>query len=368
MSKSSIFKTLLSTGIAIFCFAVSATAQTTHTVKQGETLFSIAQEYNVNVQQVREWNNLESNELSVGQTLKIENSASDAGIIHTVEPKETLFSISKQYNVQIAEIKRWNDLDGNNLTKGQKLTIYPSQSADQEEKSIVVDQETKRNTYYTVKNNDSLYRIAKEHDMTVEELKALNDLSSNNIRVGQQLTVRGEPAPPPSVLVSDKIPTSPQGKFVVHKVADDISLEELLDKFQMAEEEFRALNPSITDSTFQTGQKLTILAPPSRTYKNPYVSKDNMQDLGSVHVSRYSENDRANSTTSGDLYNPDALTAAHSNISLGTIIFVQNQENQKGIYVRINDRTSGDRLKLSSAAWQALGFSGPNPSVTIYQD
>lgn len=369
MSTSSFFKTILSIGVAVFCFAVSAVAQTTHTVKQGETLFSIAQQYDVEVQQVRKWNNLEGNELSIGQTLKIESPSTEEATTHTVEPKETLFSISKQYNVQIAEIKRWNDLDGSNLSTGQKLIIYPSESANQEEESIVVDQKTQQNSYYIVKNNDSLYRIARQHDMTVEELKTLNDLTSNNIRVGQRLTVRGDPAPPPSVSESEEIPTSPQGKFVVHKISDgSVSLKEVLKKFQMDKEEFRALNPGVTDSVFRSGKKLTMLAPPSKTYNNPYVSNAEMQDLGSVSASKYSENDRATPTTSGELYNPDALTAAHSSISLGSIVFIQNQENQKGVYARINDRNSGSRIKLSSAAWQALDFSSKNPAVTIYQD
>jgi len=93
-----------------------------------------------------------------------------------------------------------------------------------------------------------------------------------------------------------------------------------------------------------------------------------LQDLGSTTVTKYSNSERAKPTTSGELYNPKALTAAHSNISLGSIIFIKNPTNQKGIYVRINDRNSGNGLKLSSAAWQALDFDNSSPKVTIYQD
>lgn len=361
----------------LFCFAISAVAQTTHTVEEGETLFNIAQQYNVEVQKMREWNNLEDNELTVGQTLRIENTPSDEesspseedAVIHIVEPQETLFSISKQYNVRIAELKNWNDLEGNNLSTGQELTIYPSETADQNEESIVVEQETRQNSYYVVKSGDTLYRIAQQHGMSVDELKSLNDLSSNSISIGQQLTVRGSSAPPPSVAESEDIATSPQGKFVVHEVSESsVPMAELLEKFQMDRKELKALNPGISDSVFRSGQKITVLAPPSRNYENPYVSNSKMQDLGSVSASVYSEDDHATPTTSGDLYNPDALTAAHANISLGSVVFVQNQENQKGVYVRINDRYSGEGIKLSSAAWQALDLSDNNPEVTIYQN
>lgn len=340
----------------------------THTVKQGETLFSIAQQYDIEVEQIREWNNLRGNELSVGQTLLVSTPTSDSAITHTVQRQETLFSISKQYNVSIAEIKSWNNLSGNNLKVGQELTIYPSETNNQEQQSLVVSNETQRNSYYTVKSGDSLYKIAKEHDMTVDQLKSLNNLTSNTIRVGQQLTVRSKATPPPSV-VDDDIKSSPQGKFMTHTVSGgNKSLQDILNSFRMDEQEFRALNPSIDGNKIKNGSKITVLAPPSRTYKNPYLMSSSLQDLGSTAVSQYSKSERGNPTTNGELHNPDDLTAAHSNISLGSIIYIKNNDNDRGVYVRINDRHSGNGLKLSSAAWQTLNFTGNLPTVTIYQN
>lgn len=355
--------------VGLFCLTTSAFAQdATHTVKQGETLFSIAREYDVDVQKVQEWNNLGGNELSVGQTLLIKEPSSDTAITHTVQSQETLFSISKQYNVSIAEIQNWNELSNNNVEVGQKLTIYPSEASNQQQQSLVVENETERNSYYTVKSGDSLYRIAEEHDMSVDELKSLNDLSSDNISVGQRLTVRGKATPPPSV-ADDDIESSPQGKFMVHTVSGGTkSLQDLLNKFRMDEQEFRALNPSADEDRFDEGTKVTVLAPPTRTYKNPYLSDTDMEDLGATSVSQYGKGERGKSTTSGELYNPNELTAAHPNISLGSIIFIQNQDNGNGVYVRINDRNSGNGLKLSSAAWNNLAFSGDMPTVTIFQN
>ncbi len=359
--------------VLLFILLVGLTTLTvaqsqTHTVKQGETLFSIAQQYDIEVEQIREWNNLRGNELSVGQTLLVSTPSSDSAITHTVQRQETLFSISKQYNVSIAEIKSWNNLSNNNLQVGQELTIYPSESNNQEQQSLVVKKEAQRNSYYTVKSGDSLYKIAKQHDMTVEGLKSLNNLTSNTIRVGQQLTVRSKPAPPPSVADND-IESSPQGKFMVHTVSGNTkSLQDLLNKFRMDEQEFRALNPSVEKNRFEEGNEVTVLAPPTRTYKNPYLKSSSMQDLGSTPVSQYGKSERGNPTTNGELYNPNDLTAAHSNISLGSIIYIENNDNNRGAYVRINDRHSGNGLKLSSAAWRTLNFSSNLPTVTIYQN
>lgn len=358
-----------STGVlALFsCLTFAAGAQnTTHTVEKGETLFSIANKYDVNVQQLKEWNNIDANNLSIGDSLVIKQPADEEAIKHTVEKQETLFSISKQHNVSIAEIKEWNNLSTNNVEVGQELIIYPSSSAERIDQPIVVDSQAESNTYYMVKSGDSLYRIAEQHDMTVDELKALNNLSNNNIRVGQQLTVRDDSAPPS---VASSVESSPQGKFVNYEISGEpISREELLEKFQMDEEEFSALNPNANSSTFQPGRELTLLAPPSKNYQNPYLSNRNLQDLGTAVVSQYRPSEKAQPTTSGDLYNPNALTAAHSNISLGTVIFIENPENKKGTYVRVNDRSSGNGLKLSAAAWNLLDFNSSSPKVTIYQN
>jgi LysM repeat protein len=365
-------KTVFFTFLFIIAMGLSAQAQQkTHTVQSGETLFSIAQEYEITVQKLREWNDLQNNQLTIGQTLIVQSAEQESAISHTVEPQETLFSISKQYGVSIAELKSWNDLSSNNLDVGQELIIYPGEDSGEEtgsesENSIVVSSDTQQNTYYTVKSGDTLYKIARSHNMTLEELKELNDLQSNTISIGQQLTVR-ERSAPPSVAES-VTESSPQGKFVTYRVSERQNLESILNKFQMDEQEFRTLNPDVSSTTFQIGQKFTVLAPATKSYSNPYKTGANLKDLGETPVSKYGSSEEGQTTTSGELFVPEELTAAHSNIALGTIIFVENPANGKGIYLRINDRVSSNSLKLSEGAWQALNFSSSSPRVKIYQD
>jgi rare lipoprotein A (peptidoglycan hydrolase) len=67
------------------------------------------------------------------------------------------------------------------------------------------------------------------------------------------------------------------------------------------------------------------------------------------------------------LYNPEALTAAHSNITIGSILFVENSKTGKGIFVRINDRITESGLKLSQEAYRILELESENdPFVNIY--
>ncbi|MDX1638768.1 MAG: LysM peptidoglycan-binding domain-containing protein [Balneolaceae bacterium] len=357
-------------------FGISAIAQveTTHTVKAGETLFSISKQYDVSVDKLREWNNLSSDQLRVGQRLVVDRQeqSQENRIIHKVQPRETLFSISKQYGVSITEIKQWNSLQENALAVGQELTIYrPDRQQqnlpDSAGTSLVVNTPTRSNTYYTVKSGDTLYEIARDHNMTLSELKSLNDLTSNTIRIGQRLTVRKVSQAAPSVAESAEEST-PQGAFVVHRVAQGTTLRDLLRRYNMTEAEFRALNPDISTS-LRSGQRVTVLLPPSRNYQNPYLVQSNMKSLGQTPVTRYGPDESGTTTTSGELYNPGSLTAAHANIALGNVIFIRNPTNQKGIFVRINDRFTGEGLKLSQAALRALDLDpSASASVNMYQD
>jgi LysM repeat protein len=112
----------------------------THKVAEKETLYSISRIYNVTVDEIKQWNNLSSNDLALGQVLVVKKSGGTASTtiastaiiqpatqkgVHKVEAKETLFSISRQYNVSVDDIKKWNNLEGNELKLDQLLFVAP---------------------------------------------------------------------------------------------------------------------------------------------------------------------------------------------------------------------------------------------------
>jgi LysM repeat protein len=203
--------------------------------------------------------------------------------------------------------------------------------------------------------------------MTIDQLKELNNLSSNNLRIGQRLAVKSVNIAPVVSEFSNE--SSPQGKFALYTLKNSDNLNSVLDRFEMTQPELKALNPQIDVTNLKLAKNITVLLPPSKSFANPYLEKADLQDLGSVSVMVYSDSDKGNATTNGELYNPDNLTAAHSNISIGSIIFVENPENGKGIYVRINDRITNSGLKLSHTAFRILGLVPNQPqSVSIYTD
>ena len=294
---------------------------------------------------------------------------------YTVGTGETLYSISKTLNVTVTELQAWNNLTDNNLSIGQELIYYTANPTEADTldldagPSLVNISTPQENVFYIVKSGDTLSKIARDHNMSVTELKELNELNSDLISIGQRLSVRklvNSVAPSASEFSEE---SEPQGSFAVYTVERGESMSSIMQKFRMTERELRELNPEVNVASIDRGQKITVLLPPSRDYENPYLAKANLQDLGEVTVNRYSPDDVGNTTTSGELYNPSELTAAHSNIALGSIIFIENPDTQQGIYVRINDRITGNGLKLSDLAFRILSLSNSsNPSVTIYTD
>ncbi len=96
--------------------------------------------YGVSIEEIKEWNNLTSNSLSLGQELVIRKTDSQPGTVspttvnaemnqqkgvHQVASKETMFSISKQYNITVDDLRRWNNIEGNELKIGQLLFVAP---------------------------------------------------------------------------------------------------------------------------------------------------------------------------------------------------------------------------------------------------
>ncbi len=301
---------------------------------------------------------------------------------YTVKSGDTFFSISKRLNVSVTELKQWNNVSSNNLSIGQKLVYYiieepstpnpstePSTATEalMDTTSLIHAKPDATNSYYLVKSGDTLYKIARENNMSLSELRAINNLTSDNLRIGQRLAIKSVSVAP---VVSDfSNESSSQGSFVLYTLSKKDNLNTLLTKFKMTEAELQALNPEIDVHKLNLAKKITVLAPPSKNFANPYLKNAKLQDLGTIDVHVYDEDSKGQTTTNGELYNPNELTAAHSNISLGSIIFVENTKTGQGIYVRINDRITGSGLKLSNSAFRILGFDNNQQSTaTIYTD
>lgn len=165
-----------------------------YVVKKGDSLYSIANKNNITVDELKKINNLTSNMLSVGQVLKLPTQDKVEEIaMYTVQKGDSLYSIAKKFGITVDEIKSLNNLTSNNLAIGEQLMIKSStgdEPINPEEECIGTGYVEPQYVIYTVRKGDSLYTIAKKYNTSVDNIKSLNNLTSNNLFIGQQLKIK----------------------------------------------------------------------------------------------------------------------------------------------------------------------------------
>ncbi|MBO0438716.1 LysM peptidoglycan-binding domain-containing protein [Vagococcus fluvialis] len=232
-----------------------------HTVKSGDTLSGIAWKYGVTVAQLKQWNNLKSDIIYVGQTLIVKGGTTNGSssnqsqgsqnnnsstTTHTVRRGDTLYGISLRYGVSVNEIKQKNNLTSDMIYIGQTLAISgSSQSGNKTNTQQTVS--TGTSSTYTVKSGDSLYKIASQHNITVDQLKKENNLSGDMIYVGQTLRIPGKSAQAPVQTNKNKR----------HKVVSGDSLWSLSNKYGASVKQIKAWN-NLTSDVIYTGQNLRV--------------------------------------------------------------------------------------------------------------
>jgi len=149
-----------------------------YVVKRGDTLYSIASSNGVTVDELKRINNLTSNILNIGQRLVIPNRVDilqEDYTIYTVKPGDTLYKIARDFDVSVEELLTLNKLNSTGLSIGQQLLI-PTNGI---QIVGVVD--------YTIKQGDTLWKIANNCNVTVDDIVKLNNLSSTIIYPGQTI-------------------------------------------------------------------------------------------------------------------------------------------------------------------------------------
>lgn len=225
-----------------------------YTVQKGDSLWSIANKYNVTVDDLIETNNLSSNNLQVGQVLRIPNKTTPPNentIIYTVQRGDSLWSIASEYGVTVDIIKELNNLTSNTLQIGQQLVI-PSQSGDEPGNEVL----------YTVESGDSLWSIANKYGVSVQLIKDLNNLTSDTLQIGQQLLI---PSPDGST----------PGNEIIYTVKKGDSLWTIAQQYNTTIADIKALN-NLTSNVLSIGQQLLIPNTSSDSGSNSGPSGENI--------------------------------------------------------------------------------------------
>ena len=206
----------------------------TYVVQKGDSLYSIANKLGTTVSELKKENNLTTNTLQIGEVLRIPTKEIYEGEenVYIVQKGDTLYSIAAANNTTVDELKKANNLTSNILSTGQLLKIP----------SALLPEST-----YIVKKGDSLYSIANKYNTTVDELKRINNLTSNILSIGQVLKL-------PSDKVSD---VEKEENTISYTVQKGDSLYSIARKYSTTIDKIKDLN-NLTTNLLSIGQVLLI--------------------------------------------------------------------------------------------------------------
>ncbi|MEH7336182.1 LysM peptidoglycan-binding domain-containing protein [Neobacillus drentensis] len=283
--KKTIVRTLSTAALFSTLFAGSALADT-YKVQKGDTLSKIASKYNTSVQDIKTLNSLKSDNIYENQTLIISaEPQAPQTTTYTVVKGDALIKIANRYNVTVGDLKQWNNLDSNIIYVGQVLKVSaPNQTTEAPKPATpapapVPQPSTTTTSEYTVKSGDSLSKIGVQFGMTVAQLKTLNNLKSDMIYIGQKLKVTGaqtSTTTPPATKPATPAPTTPAPSTVSeYTVISGDTLGKIAGQFNMTVQNLKSLN-GLTSDRIYVGQKLKVSGQqPSTTTQQPsdYAAK-----------------------------------------------------------------------------------------------
>lgn len=309
-------------------------------VEPKETLYGIANKYNTSVAELVQYNPQTETGLKVGDVLAIPYKASHSGLrYHVVEKSETLFSISRLYNISVDELKSWNTLSDNAINVGDKLRVSAPRSEATGKEVVVNQQEQSKPVNYagkivhSVKEKETLYSLARMYDTTVEKIREWNSLSGNELSVGQKLIVGTTNALPDNkrIMRGNNAGAERRRRDYAYN-SDPMAISQIGDPTQ---EDLQGAAPELDGSVVR---KITELG----------MAEGITDDL-----------------------NTKKYLALHRTAPIGTIMQVHNEMNNLSVFVRIvgklpevaeNDKVI---IKISEKAFHKLGAYGQKFPVRL---
>jgi membrane-bound lytic murein transglycosylase D len=182
-------------------------------VQKGDNLNTIAKKYNTSVAEIKEWNHLTTPNIKLGTTLQVANTALETkeavavvtpelkDIQYEVQKGDNLGSIAKKFGTSLTDLRQWNNLQNNNLAIGNTLVVAKNEIAivtnnapvnSFKKKDIATASSKNDDVSYLVQKGDSLFSISKKYPgVTVSDLKKWNNITGDDLKPGMGLKIKG---------------------------------------------------------------------------------------------------------------------------------------------------------------------------------
>ncbi len=241
-----------------------------HKIRRGETLGLIAAKYGVSVNQLRDWNNISGNRIMSGRNLRIypdgtsntlavnktKNTVTKNNLYkYKVKRGDNISEIAEKFGVSIQQIKKWNNISGNNIIAGKTLKIYNSTTS-----SSYGDNTTKNSSnlnYYKIKPGDAIGSIAEKYGVSVSDIRRWNNISGNKIMAGNNLKIYSDAnvndIPNETTKTTKNVKSNQQS----YTVKNGDSLYSIASKNNTTVAKLKSLN-NLTSNNIKAGQKIIL--------------------------------------------------------------------------------------------------------------
>jgi LysM repeat protein len=326
-----------------------------HQVGQKETLYSLSRRYSVTVARILEFNPAADGGLEVGQLIKVPyvprtRTQTAEGTRHKVQPKETLFSISRMYSVSVDDIKLWNNLKDNSISVGQDLLVSKTGGAQASTGNVQPAITTTAATTstpsaslkatHTVAAGETMYGISRTYALSIDQLKAWNGLTTNELKVGQVLLV-AQPAYQPGASTGA---TGMTAATTVATTAAVAAKTEPTTTIQVVKKDEQTLVQPVAGSPVKISENV--------------LGTDEVREMGLAELIEGADGGRK-------------YLALHRTAKAGSIIKIRNELNNREVFVRVAGTLPNtgvnDNLvvKISKSAYDRLGGIDPKFRVEV---
>ena len=271
------------------------TVSNIYKVNKGDTISGISSKFNISKENIKQWNNLDNNNLRIGQNLyltpnkdivtasqreqqKIKSKFTGE---YKVKSGDTLGHIAAKYKVSVKDIKTANNLNSNNLSIGKVLKVPAQAKKDkvlakkQTKETIVSTSKSK----YIVKKGDTLGGIAQRHGSTVSEIKQASSLKNSKIKVGDVLLIPGTKTT--KTVVKAKESTTPKPTGSKYTVVTGDTIGKIAGTHGVTIQDIKTLN-NLKDNNLYVGMKLVIPDASNTTPKITRTAKKPAQQTKAV--------------------------------------------------------------------------------------
>lgn len=237
-------------------------------IPAGASLWSIAQEYDTTVSALKKLNNLKSDSIIAGKTLKVSGkasksttkSSSSTSATYTVKNGDTLGGIANKHDMSLSDLLSKNDISASKVIfPGNKLKVKGSASSSSNSSKSQKTSSSSGSSSYTVKNGDTLGSIAIKHNMSLSSLLSKNDISASKVIFpGDKIKVSGSSSSGSSSKSSQKKSSSSSSASSSYTVKSGDTLSGIASKHGMSLSELLKANDISASKPIFPGSKIKV--------------------------------------------------------------------------------------------------------------